>query len=186
MKRKKCYVNKELGRIKEEIKSHQDAKICYICVFVEKESRKKLSKTINYRKVRDHCNYTGKYRGAAYSICNIKFTVHNKILAVFQGVVNEFERQFECLRENTEKYKTFSVPVEKEVTKIKKNGNESVFTISYKITFIDSARFMATSLSNLVDNLTIGIYKIECKDCDCFLKYESVKDNFVKYKCLSR
>ena len=83
MKRKKCYVNKELGRIKEEIKSHQDAKICYICVFVEKESRKKLSKTINYRKVRDHCNYTGKYRGAAYSICNIKFTVHNKILAVF-------------------------------------------------------------------------------------------------------
>ena len=87
--------------------------------------------------------------------------------------------------EKTEKYKTFSVPVEKEVTKIDKNGNESVFTISYKIKFIDSARFMATSLSNLVDNLTIGIHKIECKDCDCFHKYESVKDNFVKYKCLS-
>ena len=44
---------------------------------------------------------------------------------------------------------------------------------------------MASSLSNLVDNLTEGIHKIKCKDCDCFLEYESVKDNFIKYKCLS-
>ena len=51
--------------------------------------------------------------------------------------------------------------------------------------FIDSARFMATSLSNLVDNLTEGIHKIKCKDSDCFLEYESVKDNLIKYKCLS-
>ena len=43
---------------------------------------------------------------------------------------------------------------------------------------------MATSLSNLVDNLTEGIHKIKCKDCDCFLEYESVKDNLIKYKCL--
>ena len=44
---------------------------------------------------------------------------------------------------------------------------------------------MATSLSNLVDNLTEGIHKIKCKDNDCFLEYESVKDNFIKYKCFS-
>ena len=44
---------------------------------------------------------------------------------------------------------------------------------------------MASSLSNLVDNLTEGIHKIKCKDCDCFLEYESVKDNLIKYKCLS-
>ena len=49
---------------------------------------------------------------------------------------------------------------------------------------IGSARFMATSLSNLVDNLTEGIHKIKCKDCDCFLEYDSVKENSVKYKCL--
>ena len=35
-----------------------------------------------------------------------------------------------------------------------------------KTKFIDSARFMATSLSNLVDNLTEGVHKIKCKDCD--------------------
>ena len=44
---------------------------------------------------------------------------------------------------------------------------------------------MATSLSNLVDNLTKGIHKIKCKDCDFLLKYESVKDNLINYKYLS-
>ena len=42
---------------------------------------------------------------------------------------------------------------------------------------IDSARFMASSLSNLVDNLAEGIHKIKFKDCDCFLEYEGVKDD---------
>ena len=44
---------------------------------------------------------------------------------------------------------------------------------------------MATSLSNLVDNLTEEIHKIKCKYCDCFLGYESVNDDLIKYKCLS-
>ena len=42
---------------------------------------------------------------------------------------------------------------------------------------------MTTSLSNLVDNLTKGIHKIKCKDCDC--EYEDIKDNSIKYNCLS-
>ena len=74
-----------------------------------------------------------------------------------------------------EKFKTFSVPTEKEVTKVDKDGNESVVTISYKIKFIDSARFMASSLSNLVDNLAEGIPEIKCEGCNCFLQYKSVK-----------
>ena len=55
-----------------------------------------------------------------------------------------------------------------------KDGNESVVTTTYKLIFIDSARFMATSLLNLVDN----------RDCSCFLEYESVKGNSIKHKCL--
>ena len=57
--------------------------------------------------------------------------------------------------------------------------------LSYKLKFIDSTRFMASSLSNLVENLTEGINKIKCKDCDRFLGYQNVKDNLIKYKCLS-
>ena len=45
---------------------------------------------------------------------------------------------------------------------------------------------MATSLSDLVDYLTEGIHKIKYKDCDCFLEYENVQDNLIKYECLSR
>ena len=67
-------------------------------------------------------------------------------------------------------YETFSVPIEKEITKIDKDGNKSVVTISYKTKIIDSTRFMASLLSNLVDNVAEGVNKIECKDCDCFLE----------------
>ena len=83
------------------------------------------------------------------------------------------------------KVQNFSVPIEKEVTNIDKDDNESVVTISYEVKFIDSARFMASSLSNLVDNLAKGVHKIKYKDCNCFLEYESVKANLIKYKCLS-
>ena len=49
-----------------------------------------------------------------------------------------------------------------------KDGDGSVVTISYKIKFIDSARFLASSLSNFVHNLADGIHKTTCKDCDRF------------------
>ena len=44
---------------------------------------------------------------------------------------------------------------------------------------------MAISLSILLDNLADRIFKVKCKDCDCFVEYESAKDNSIKYKCLS-
>ena len=46
-------------------------------------------------------------------------------------------------------------------------------------------RFMTTSLAKLVDNLTKGIHKIKCKYCDCFFEYQSVQDDWIKYKCFS-
>ena len=52
-----------------------------------------------------------------------------------------------------------------------KDGSESVVTISYKIKCFDSARLMASSFSNLVDNLAERIHKIKCKDYDYFLQY---------------
>ena len=104
---------------------------------------------------------------------------------LIKELAKEFEGQFECLGENAEKCKTFSVPIEKEVTNIDKHGNESVVTKCYKTKFIDSTRFMASSLSDLVNNLAEKIHKAKCKDCHCFLGDESVTDNLIKYKYLS-
>ena len=80
------------------------------------------------------------------------------------------------------KIRKFSVPIKKEITTIHKDRNESVETISYKIKFINGMRFMAISLTKLVDNLAEVIHKIKCKDCGCFLEYKCGKGNLIKYK----
>ena len=87
--------------------------------------------------------------------------------------------------ENTEKYKNFSFLVKKETRKVEKDGIEDIITISYKIKFNDSARFIASSLSNFVDNLPKEIHKTKCKDWNCFLEYQSANDNLIKYLYLS-
>ena len=53
----------------------------------------------------------------------------------------------------SEKYKTFSFPIEKEILQNDKDSNEDITTFCYKIKFIRSARFMVSSLSNLVGSL---------------------------------
>ena len=70
---------------KEELKSHQDPKVCHVC---GKIILKKLTKSKNYWKVRDHCNHTGKYRGTARSICNLRFNVPNEIPVVLHNHSN--------------------------------------------------------------------------------------------------
>ena len=54
------------------------------------------------------------------------------------------------LGESKEKYKTFSFPIKKEIEKIKKDGNETVETVSYKIRFIDSANLWQVDHQNLL------------------------------------
>ena len=73
---------KMLPLTRKELEPHEDAKICYIYGI---KFFRKLFRDKNYQKVRDHCYYTGKYRGAAYSNCNLKFNVPNEI-PVFIGV----------------------------------------------------------------------------------------------------
>ena len=76
------------------------------------------------------------------------------IILWLKNLAEELKDEFECLGENSEKYITFSVPLKKE------NNGKTI----YKLKFIDSYRFMQTSLSNLVDNLS-GVYDKECKKC---------------------
>ena len=75
-----------------------------------------------------------------------------------------FEGNFECLGENTEKNITFSVPIKKKI-------ESKDLEITYKIKFIDSYRFMSSSLSKLVDNLSEGIHNNKCVDCKSNFDY---------------
>ena len=60
--------------------SYKNAKICYICNEKFENKYIKDKKYHKYHIVRDHCYYTGEYRGAAHSICNLKYSVPNEIL----------------------------------------------------------------------------------------------------------
>ena len=99
---------------------------------------------------------------------------------IIKNLAEEFEGEFECLGENTEKYITFSIPIKKEITKKDKNGNDKIIKISYKIKFIDSYRFMSTSLSKLINN-----NNDKCKDCMSYLDYVTIKDNQLIFRCFS-
>ena len=106
---------------KKEKKMHNKQKFCYICKkrFSTDDNNKK------YHKVRDHCHCTGKYRGAAHDICNLRYKIPKEIPVVFHNgstydyhfiikeLAEEFEAKFECLGENTEKYVTFPVTIKK-------------------------------------------------------------------------
>ena len=128
------YEKKEIIPLtKEEKKMHRRQKNV---IYEKKYNNKK------YHKVKDHCHYTGKYRGAAHDICNFRYKIPKEITVVFHNdstydyhfvikeLAEEFEGRFECLGENTEKYITFSVPIKKEITKNEKNGNDKIMKIS--------------------------------------------------------
>ena len=163
------YEKKEIIPLTKEVKkTHHRQKKCCIC-------NKRFSTDDDdkeHHKVKDHCHYTGKYRAAAHNICNLRYKVPKEIPVVFHNggqydyhfivkeLAEEFKGKFECFCENTEKYITFSVLIKKEIDDGK--------SIIYKIKFIDSFRFMLSSLSNLVDNLSEGLHSDRCTDCKNF------------------
>ena len=130
----------------EEKESYKNQQLCHIC---EKEF---LTDNKKMRKVRDHCHYTGKYRGAAHSKCNLEYAIVKEIPVSFHNgsvydyhfiikyLAREFKGNFECLGENTEKYISFTVPFKKVI------NDEEIKYKKYKIRISDSYRFMQDSL----------------------------------------
>ena len=129
---------------------HEKQSQCFICNkrFCYDDDRKDFK---NYQKVRDHCYYTGKYRGATYSICNLRYRTTKTIPVVFHNgskydwhlIIKELAKEFDCgefkcLGENTEKYISFSIP-------IKKEHNDGRI-VMFEIQIIDSLRLMPTAL----------------------------------------
>ena len=88
---------------------------------------------------------------------------------IINELVKEFDCNFECLGENTEKYITFSVPIKKKIE------NKDI-EIRYKIKFIDSYRLMSMPLSKLTDNLSEGIHNNKCANCESCFDYVKTKN----------
>ena len=100
---------------------------------------------------------------------------------IIKELVKEFGGEFGCLGENTEKYITFSISINKKITKKDMDDNDKIVNIPYRLKFIDSNRFMSAPLSSLVDNLSDGLHK--CKDCESS-EYINAEDSKVLFKCL--
>ena len=111
-----------------------------ICRFCEKE--------IIGDEVRDHCHLTGKNRGPAHSICNVIVTQKqsNFIPFIFHNFSNYDCRMF--FKKLVDKIK------DKVDFDIIPKTNEEYISVSYDcIRFIDSYRFLSSSLDSLVKTL---------------------------------
>ena len=116
------------------------------------------------RKVRDHCHYTGKYRGPTYAFCNLRYRIPSHIPVIFHNLsgydahlfireLGKEAKDIEVIAKNKEDYITFSVDVTVDKYHDKK-GNEKDKTIELR--FIDSFKFMVSSLDSLTNNLVKG------------------------------
>ena len=75
------------------------------------------------------------------------------------------------------------MPIKKKITKKDKDGNDKITKISCKIKFIESFRFMSSSLSNLVDDLSEGLHSDKCTDCKSCLDYMTITDEQLIFRC---
>ena len=149
--------NKPMKITEEEQEQFNQASNCWIC-----------GNLLNIQdRVRDHCHYTGRYRGAACNICNLKYRKPNNISVFFHNLsgydshlfikkLNTTMGTIDCIPNNEEKYISFSKTI-KTGEYINKKGETK--DKNFKIIFKDSLKFMASSLDALVNNLSEDDFK---------------------------
>ena len=150
---------KKMVMTREDKINYKKATHCHIC-------EEEIDKDEDI-KVRDHCHLTGKFRGAAHSICNLKFRLPKFYPVIFHNLsgydshlfiknLGKSEGKIDCIPNNEEKYISFTkeILVDKFINK---EGEEK--EVKRKIRFIDSFKFMAASLDSLVKNLPKDSFK---------------------------
>ena len=133
----------------EEERRFQEATVCHIC-----------EKLLHKDKVRDHCHLTGRYRGAAHGKCNLAYELPKFYPVIFHNLsgydthmfikdLAETPGKIDCISKTEERYISFTKTIV--VDSFFKNGKEK--KVRRKIRFLDSLKFMASSLEKLVNNL---------------------------------
>ena len=144
---------------KKQWKRYKRSTKCHICY-------KPFTQT--NLKVRDHCHYTGLYRGPAHSLCNLRYKIPCYIPVLFHNLsgydAHLFIRELgghtsdmEVITKNKEDYISFSIKVPVD-SYTNKNGEEKDKLIELR--FIDSFKFMSSSLDSLTKNLVRGGTKL--------------------------
>ena len=142
---------KPLRLTSAEQKSFEEAKTCHICNCELKKD-----------KVRDHCHFTGQYRGAAHNKCNLMCKKPKVLPVIFHNLqgydahlfikqLAKLEGKLDCIPSTEEKYISFSKTIK---VGEYKDIDGSVFPVNFEIRFLDSFKFLQTSLANLVSNLS--------------------------------
>ena len=144
---------------KKQWKKYKKATKCHICY-------KPFTQT--NLKVRDHCHYAGIYRAPAHSLCNLRYKIPSYIPVVFHNLsgydAHLFIRELSAhtsemgvIVKNKEDYISFSIKVPVD-SYIYKNGEEKDKLIELR--FIDSFKFMSSSLDSLTKSLVSGEKKL--------------------------
>ena len=144
--------NKDMIFTPENEKEFINALTCWIC-----------GEYMGNDRVRDHCHFTGKFRGAACNSCNLKLRRQNNISVFFHNLAGydshlfikklgtpEEKENIDCIPNNEEKYISFSKTI---VTGQYENKKGEIKDKTFKIVFKDSLKFMSSSLGALVNNL---------------------------------
>ena len=135
--------------------SFDKAEICHIC-------KKELLTDKGVDKVRDHCHFTGQYRGAAHNSCNLQCRKPMILPVIFHNLqgydAHLFIRQLACLPgepscipSTEEKCISFSKKIK--VDEYRSRSTGEMISLYFEIRFIDSFKFLQTSLANVVGNL---------------------------------
>ena len=143
----------------------ENATKCWICQGEFEGDGRRANESA--KKVRDHCHFTGKYRGAAHNKCNLKYKKPNFTPVVFHNLsgydshlfiknLGKSEGNINCIPNNEEKYISFTKEVIVD-TYTEKDGKEK--DVKHQLRFIDSIKFMASSLDKLTGNLGRSCFK---------------------------
>ena len=159
----KFKIQKKMVMTREDVIDYEKATICHIC-------EGGIGDNVNderYKKVRDHCHLSGKFRGAAHNICNLKYRLPKFYPVIFHNLsgydshlfiknLGKSEGKIDCIPNNEEKYISFTkhILVDKFIDK-----KEEEKEVMRELRFIDSFKFMAASLDSLVKNLPKESFK---------------------------
>ena len=180
--------SKKMIFTKKDETLYKSTTTCHICEGAEGEFRRNEIDDDNYIKVRDHCHLTGKFRGAAHNKCNLAYRIPTFYPVLFHNLTGYDSHLFikklrsvvdgetiTCIPNNEEKYISFSKKIVVDKFTDEKTGNE--VDVKRELRFLDSFRFMPSSLDALSKNL---------KDDQCCEMAEAYGEQSEQFKLLRK